>query len=442
MTQAQQAQFEDHFARGDYALAASRAAKQEGKGAGGSSQLLWKLQQGAALQAAGDMEESIELFDTTEAFFSHFDQDNRLMRWSEQLAALFSNDSALAYRGTLYDAIMVNSYKALGFMTLGEMGNARVELNRARDRQRRAVIRYSDRIREEREALREEAPAGTDMDSTLSRAEQRLESEYRRLEPWSVYPAFVNPLATWLEGLYLLTVGEARGDSSSAVQALERAVGMVPENPQLKRDLQWAIDLADGRRRREDLPATVWVLFENGLGPVKEEQRIEIPVVFSVSDRPAIFTGLAYPVLRYRNGIPGGLRVGESGQTAELLSNMDAVISTEFRERLPAVIARAVAASVARATLQYQLQRQWGDLAGFVGLLYQIYATQADTRIWSALPKRFDMTAVEKPDDNRLRLSWAGQNPEVVLPEGQFHLVWVRAPSAGADPGIRVITLE
>ncbi|TVP61021.1 MAG: hypothetical protein EA349_00725, partial [Halomonadaceae bacterium] len=139
----------------------------------------------------------------------------------------------------------------------------------------------------------------------------------------------------------------------------------------------------------------------------------------------------------------GGLRVqsGAEAQRTELLSNMDAVISTEFKEQLGPIIARAVTASIARATVQYQLQRQYGDLAGFVGLIYQIVSTQADTRIWSSLPKRFDIASVPRPENDQLTLEWSGQFHQVDLPQGQFHLIWVRAPRAGAQPGIQVITL-
>jgi len=126
---------------------------------------------------------------------------------------LITNDASQPYRGTLYDAIMVNSYKALGFLALGEPANARVELNRARDRQRRAVDAFSEQIRAEQRTSaesRSETPEA-DMGATLSRAHDALDEEYEQLSRWSVYPDYVNPLATWLEGLFLMTRAEAPG---------------------------------------------------------------------------------------------------------------------------------------------------------------------------------------------------------------------------------------
>jgi len=65
---------------------------------------------------------------------------------------------------------------------------------------------------------------------------------------------------------------------------------------------------------------------------------------------------------------------------------MEAVVSTEFSHELPRIVTRAVAASVTRTLLQYQLRRRFGEFAGFLGLVYQLVGTQADTRIWSSLP--------------------------------------------------------
>jgi len=77
---------------------------------------------------------------------------------------------------------------------------------------------------------------------------------------------------------------------------------MVPGNSWVRQDYQWAEDLAAGRRRHSELPPTVWVLYEKGLGPVRVERRIQVPVAFRHSGTTAIYTGFAYPVLRYRLG--------------------------------------------------------------------------------------------------------------------------------------------
>lgn len=438
-----QADFDTRYSTGHYQQAAEFAARRGGGGYGQGTSLLWTLQRASALQAAGNHEEAIRLFDTTEAFFRVYDEEGALSRWLSTTGALITNDASQPYRGTLYDAIMVNSYKALGFLALGEPANARVELNRAADRQRRAVDTFSDAIRAEQRGLSE--PDEADMGETLSNAHQALNEEYEQLSRWSVYPDYVNPLATWLEGLFLMTRAEAPGDFERAAQALERVAGMVPDNAWVRADYRWAEDLAAGRRRHSELPPTVWVLYEKGLGPVKVERRVQIPIAFRRSGTAAIYTGFAYPMLRYRLGVSSPLQLESGGNRAvssELLSSMEAVISTEFSHELPRIVARSVAASVTRTLLQYQLRRRFGDFAGFLGLVYQLVATRADTRIWSSLPREFAVARNGWTPGEPVRLTLNGETHALELPDNRFVMLWVRQPSVVADPLIEVIPLS
>lgn len=444
---ANQADFDDRYSSGDYGAAASLAERRGGGGYDEGTSLLWTLQRASALQASGDHGEAIRLFDTTEAFFRVYDEEGALSRWLSTTGALLTNDASQPYRGTLYDAIMVNSYKALGFLALGEPENARVELNRARDRQRRAVDAFSEQIRAEQQALEERRPetAEADLGATLGRAHKALDQEYEQLSRWSVYPDYVNPLATWLEGLYLMTRAEAPGDFERAAQALERVAGMVPGNAWVRRDYQWAEDLAAGRRRHSGLPPTVWVLYEKGLGPVKEERRVQIPIALRHSGTSAIYTGFAYPMLRYRMGVSSPLTLEnrrDGVADTELLSSMEAVISTEFSHELPGIVGRAVAASVTRTLLQYQLRRRFGEFAGFLGLVYQLVGTQADTRIWSSLPREFAVARSGWTPGEQVELRFNGETHQLALPANRFVMVWVRQPSVAADPMIEVIPLS
>lgn len=444
-----QGDFDALYAAGDFPAAAELAKRHGGDGysAEGGGDLLWTLQRATALQGKGQHDQSIALFDETEDFFRIYDLEGELSRWLRQTGALLVNDAALPYRGTLYDAVMVNTYKALGFLAQGDADNARVELNRARDRQRRAVEVFQAQIQAQQEALdaRREEGGQADIGGTLDNAHQALSEDYERLARWRVYPDYVNPLATWLEGLFLMTHAQAPGDFNRAADALERVAGMVPDNDAVRVDWEWAEALAAGRKRHRELPPTVWVLYEKGQGPVKFEQQIQLPVVIRHGGTPTIYTGFAYPMLRYRMGLAGRLTLegaaAGNGSEAALLSNMDAVISTEFQEELSRIVARAVAASVARAVVQYQLQNQFGDFAGFVGLLYQLFSTQADTRIWSALPKHFEVGRWHHEPGETVTLNWAGERREIRMPEERFVLIWVRQPTVTARPMVEVIPL-
>src|SRR5690606_31216720 len=150
----------------------------------------------------------------------------------------------------VYDAIMVNSYKALNFMALGDWNNARVELNRAGDRQRRATEFFASEIAEQEKRLSKESQSSpADMRAAVDNANAALESTYTALAAWSAYPDFINPLANWLHGWHLMVAPQTSGDWSRAAELFGSVVGMLPENPVAAADQDWANRLADGAVR-------------------------------------------------------------------------------------------------------------------------------------------------------------------------------------------------
>lgn len=462
--------FDSAYSQADFSEAAELAGRfgDTDKATGASADLLWTLQQASALQAAGDHAAAVRLFDTTERFFRIYDERGALRIWSGQLLSVLSNETLLDYQGTVYDAIMVNSYKALNFLAQGKPALARVELNRARDRQRRAADYFAEELAEARDRMTRRQGSGSSpavTDTTIARAlddaEQSLRKDYDRLEEWSIYPAFINPLATYLDGLFRLTHAEAPSDYGQAADALREVRGMVPELAVADEDWRWAEDLATGRRRLEDLPPTVWILYENGLGPVRREQRVQLPLVLFNRNGPVFWTGIAYPVLETRSQARPALsaRIGDREPVrTDTLVNMDAVIGNEFRQRLPTVLTRSVVAAAIKAAGHYRLQEEAHPLVALLGFFYQVASTQADTRQWTSLPKTIELAKLERPSregsptgENQgggdVRRGGAAdqlvlsEDLAVALPDSRFTLVWVLQPTAGTEPAVTVIPL-
>ncbi|MCA9402462.1 MAG: hypothetical protein KC897_01660, partial [Candidatus Omnitrophica bacterium] len=125
----------------DAALAAGdteRAREIAGTNAGANPsprELLWVLQTGAMDRILQRYEASNSAFDRAEQAFAHYDQQLWAGRSVQTTGGLLINDTALPYTGRSYDRIMVNTYKALNFAVLGDRANARVEFNRALQRQ-------------------------------------------------------------------------------------------------------------------------------------------------------------------------------------------------------------------------------------------------------------------------------------------------------------------
>lgn len=179
-------------------------------------QVLELLHQAEAYRLAGEPQTAIDLYDQAEAGMKLNDTDNLAEKGAENALAVLVNDAQRDYRPMLAEAVLVNTYKGLAFLQLGNASNARVEFNRADDRTRRAVAAFAEEIAEQKAALEEQAEA--DANREQQAIQQSLDSDalhesvaqqYGAPSQWGVYPEFIVPSATYLHGLYFLASGES-----------------------------------------------------------------------------------------------------------------------------------------------------------------------------------------------------------------------------------------
>src|SRR5690625_6110109 len=82
--------------------------------------LLELLHLAEAVRLHGDDELSIRAYDQTEEVFRKFDEENIAKRTLRQASAVLFNESIRGYDGNLYEAVLVNTYKALSFLSISE----------------------------------------------------------------------------------------------------------------------------------------------------------------------------------------------------------------------------------------------------------------------------------------------------------------------------------
>jgi hypothetical protein len=405
--------------------------------------LLWYLNYGSAQFFDGGYAESIGAFDESEALMKHFREQQLASDVAQTLSSLLVNDAARPYRGSEYDGIMVNTYKALDYMMLGDWEGARVEFNRAVDRQRRAKAFFAEMIAKEREAMLEKERqsraegGGMDIAATMANPQigARLRQRYPSLYAFTPYPDFINPMTTYLAGLFAM----AEGNGAKAHTLLKEAYGMMPENADVKADFLHAETLLGGQNAR--LEPTVWVLFENGLAPLLEEWRMDLPA-FIVS-REVTFVSVALPRLKPRGRACSHLLIddGNTQRRSRPLASMERVIQTEFKKTYPSTLRRALFSAMVKTFMQFQMHQQGGDLAGLAAALYQVASTRADTRTWSTLPKEFQLARLARPESGKLvlRMPDGREVATLGLPERSHILVYVKIPTYAAVPSVSVI---
>ena len=429
--------FDTEFGAGNYQAARAVAAEQT-TGSQPHRALLWQLQQASLDRMLGQYQASNSGFDQCEDAFKFYELENLGVAGGKTAATILSNDSLRPYSGEQYDRIMVNVYKALNFAAMGDHENARVEFNRALQRQVRAKERFAAEIaRSKREVAAQESSQNAATGSTAQTMEspqtqQILSREYTNLDQFRAYPDFVNPFATYTAGLYFLL----QGDHNKALDILKEAHGMLPDNPVVAADFA----AADANRK---VLGKVYVLFENGVVPAKQEVRVDLPLfIFTNHVR---YTGIALPKLAMRQRAYPYLDVVSNGATTRTapLASMDAVVAAEFKKDLPMVVGRAVASAIAKAALQYVAQKEMGDLAGILAAGYSAISTAADQRIWSALPKEFQIAATSMPTDRQLVLQCpGGQTVNIPMPSCVNAIVCVRIPRAGAPPALQIVAFN
>jgi len=415
-------------------LACSKISKSQNPN---GEDLLWSLQAGSVERLQRNYQKSTEYFDKSEEMLKYFDLQSNV---GDAVASTIVNDNAIPYKGEEYDGIMVNTYKALNFMISKEDELARVEFNRALDRQRRAKEEFAQEINKLKEEVEKEQEAKKSrLKENIEdpQVKQLISQTYPGLDAFEAYPDFVNPFTTYLAGVYFNLVG----DHSKSIDLLKEAYGMVQNNNYIAEDLAVTEKILNGDAK---LNGTVWVIFENGLGPVKEEFRVDLPLFIATSK--VKYAGIALPKLVSREQAYPYLSVkaGDKEYGTQLVADMDRVVQTEFNKDFKIILTKAIISATAKAIAQYALEEQdssAGSLASIVMAAYSFATTAADVRIWSVLPKNFQVARFGMPNDKRISIIPPGGVVfDVQIPDCNNAIVYLKIPFKEALPVYDVIT--
>ncbi len=508
----------DAFAQGLYKDSVSafdkdmeKRIKKAGKDADGKSNpvpgsrkyALDDMEIGAGYRAARELPPSNEAFERAETGIREQQEASAVGGAMRQLGALFANDNALPYQAYEYDGIMVNTYKALNLLERGEIDDARVEFNRVAERQRMAAVRFQKQIAaekadEEKPITEEDIVAAQSEDAsteeggaTVKKEEGGIGAKVKALvaskfseareitmgsmqdgenkakldeyqtvfaaDTWGVQDAFTNPFATYMQGLFLLAYGEDASDAENAVVALKAAchTEIDPAKNPAAKSLELANGVADGKVKREALADKVFVVFENGLGPEKQEYTIPIIIPLNLDlnsnqkfvDATLVLPKLvsrdaAYPFLSVRDGN------GELAKTA-VVCDMDAVVASEYRERMPSILTRNITQVGVKAVLQALIVNELGKqgiprlvASTAVSAVFNM-TKHADTRIWTSLPKNFQVAVIDRPASGELSFfapDGKKAMAKVKIPAGAPSFVFVKTPAAGVAPTVSVVS--
>ena len=422
-----------YWQRGDLTNAVVGATKAANKNSNNKDAIIWHLEQGAVLRANGQYEDSNKAFDAAQEKMDEYAQKAKV-RLGQETGALLSNQAELDYEGRAYDGIMLNTYRALNYLALGEPDKARPELIRAYQRQQDAVLDNQKRI----EKVQAEAAQNKDSaaiqraqnDAGLQSQIQNASANLNHLQP---YAAYVNPFTVYLDGLFFMTDAADNSDLERAHKSFERVTEMASDNGYLKEDLAMVNGLLAGR----PLPPTTFVIFETGCAPVRDQVRIDIPIIVA----KVSYIGAAFPTLKPQSNFVPGLTVTADGKNfgTALVSDMDSVIGLDFKNEMPIVITKTIAATVVKGVAAYAAnaaanqQSDWAGLLTQIGTaIYQAAVNIADERTWTTLPKQFQACHFSTPSDRKIELTASDgrQRIQVTIEDGIINLIYVKSINA------------
>jgi hypothetical protein len=104
----------------------------------------------------------------------------------------------------------------------------------------------------------------------------------------------------------------------------------------------------------------------------------------------------------------------------DLVSDMDSVIGLDFKNEMPIVITKTIAATVVKGVAAYaanQAANQQNDWAGLLMQIgtaaYQAAVNIADERTWTTLPKQFQVCHFPTPPDRKIELETPGERQKI-----------------------------
>lgn len=489
-------QFTQSTKSGSLVTAVTQIDKQVASSAGSKDELLYRLEQGATLRSAALADasmvpdirppavapkkgepapeplppptaaevsqhyytRSLTAFDEAEAKVNTWEEQAKVKLGSEFGAAL-TNQASLPYRGRAYDKVMMNTYKALDYLAIGERDKARVELNRSLQRQRDAVEANQKRIASATEdaekarngELKDENGKSASYDSDKALNDPKtgpalqavLSESTASMKPYGDY---VNPFSVFLDGLFFTVLGEGGSDLERGRKSFERVASMVPENAYVQADLDAAALAAEGKAPEN----VTYVIFETGTAPSRTQFRVDIPT-FLVTSKLA-YVGASFPKLQFNGDYIGSLGVSAGEQTINTatVASMDSVVANDFKNEWPTIVTKTLITTATKAIVQYGGQKvaedrggMWGGLiAGVVMSGVNAATNIADTRTWTSLPKEFQYARLTTPANRELTLVAGANQKTVTLEPGAINIVYVRSTSTTAPLLVSTFVLK
>lgn len=287
--------------------------------------------------------------------------------------SIVTNDRAIAYRGQLYECLLVYCFQALNYLQLGNPELARIELNKALRDMRWGKDNLPELRLEADKRLREAGvQTGTFRDGFSSPPDGLVQES-----------SSDNALVYALSGLLF----EAAGDLDRAAIDYRNALAYAPGSPLVEGALLSLGKMQPGMGRLVILHESDWV-----------SPRIPFSLPVFINERSYTLSFPYYPDRYWNDFNPQSVvRIGDSRPLLYPLLNVDAAARVSLKELFPAILLRQALRIVAKEQIQNEAEEA-DPWLGFAASIFSILSDSPDLRSWLSLPSSIYGTQIYLPE--------------------------------------------
>lgn len=405
-------------------------------------------------------------------------------------AEMFANPNVQPYSAKTSDRLLTHFYPAINYLRLGDIDSFRVEVRAMRDaheqianiQARQIALAEAQIAKAKQEAAANnstQAISPEDTQNSIFNAPevQKAYAHIHAISPERIARhAYESAAIHFLDGLVnalTLRPGQDDDDLDSTFIALANAMAMAPD----VRTVQNCNRELEKLRTDFVTKPRVWVIHENGLGPVIREFRVAVAfavpseeqfiqqlvvgmmkadLVLPIPVKNPLFNQalFSFPVMEPRN--PNlfydsiNIATTEHGSRAtQLVSSVEEQQLLHFKSNLGRTMTAAVVGGMVKATAAQLIvnEAKGNPLASLAlgGLMSGL--TKADQRLWASLPREFRLACVDSPSDGQITLSAArgllAHQPMVVnVPSDSPSLVYISTPANSSVPVVSVLQFQ
>ncbi|MSN96153.1 hypothetical protein F1B92_02905 [Campylobacter sp. FMV-PI01] len=388
-----------------------------------SDLLMWYELGGSMKRNCLDYNASNFYFDQAEDLYkTNVDLENFASKGTKTATSILLNDNIDSYRGGIYESIMLNVYKGLNFMSMNDFNSARVEFNRALDRQRRAKDEFKNEIENKIASLENENKDAIQA-AQNEQTQKTIYGVYNRsvFADFVAYPDFVNPFATYMAGLFFF----ADKDYKKAYEMFKESLAMQPKNKFLQEEFELSQNLLLSKNRNQNF---IWLIYENGKSAIKDEIKIDIPLFIFTDEVP--YVGISLPTLTNRANSYEYLIIAD--KKTYKVADMDRVIKTEFSKQLPFIITKSIIRTAIKTIINYQIYSK-DETIGLGVAVFNAITNKSDVRSWVSLPKNFQVARVLNDGENIAIKTPDGDILEnVLIAKNKSAIIYINSPIKGS----------